>query len=173
MYSPSPLPSQTSTDSEVEYIHEFSPRNFFSVINFLHILQKLTKRKLHRVLLLVQYKSSVGAQYLKFAWLTSALSGDSEASAQGASPASSTLYPQSPKKPDTLLREEMATMYVTCSIGFAVLANCTTIPANMKVITSIYINCRPDLRDEWLIGADIDGDVEDSLVSVMIMFNAI
>lgn len=34
----------------------------------------------------------------------------------------------------------------------------------MKVITSIYLYCRPDLRDEWLIGADIDGDVEDSLV---------
>ena len=23
--------------------------------------------------------------------------------------------------------------------------------ANMKVITSIYLNCRPDLRDEWLV----------------------
>lgn len=37
----------------------FSARNFFSVINFLHVLQKLTKRKTHRILLLVQYKSSV------------------------------------------------------------------------------------------------------------------
>jgi hypothetical protein len=29
--------------------------------------------------------------------------------------------------------------------------------ANMKVITSIYLNCRPDLRDEWLTGTEIDG----------------
>ena len=56
----SPLPANGKTDDgEVEMIHEFSSRSFFSVINFLHILQKLTKRKLHRVLLLVQYKSSV------------------------------------------------------------------------------------------------------------------
>jgi len=34
----------------------------------------------------------------------------------------------------------------------------------MKVITAIYLNCRPDLHDEWLTTNDIDGDVEDSLV---------
>jgi len=28
--------------------------------------------------------------------------------------------------------------------------------ANMKVITSIYLNCRPDLRDEWLTGTEVD-----------------
>lgn len=26
----------------------------------------------------------------------------------------------------------------------------------MKVITSIYLNCRPDLRDEWLAGNEAD-----------------
>jgi len=30
----------------------------------------------------------------------------------------------------------------------------------MKVITSIYLNCRPDLRDEWLAGADVDAELE-------------
>ena len=34
----------------------------------------------------------------------------------------------------------------------------------MKVITAIYLHCRPDLRDEWLTGVDVDGDVEESLV---------
>ena len=34
----------------------------------------------------------------------------------------------------------------------------------MKVITSIYLNCRPDLRDEWLTGTEGD-DVQASLVS--------
>lgn len=33
--------------------------------------------------------------------------------------------------------------------------------ANMKVITSIYLNCRPDLRDEWLTGTEVD-DVGDA-----------
>jgi len=31
----------------------------------------------------------------------------------------------------------------------------------MKVITSIYLNCRPDLRDEWLTGTEVD-DVGDA-----------
>ncbi|KAF8076110.1 hypothetical protein FPV67DRAFT_1470388 [Lyophyllum atratum] len=33
--------------------------------------------------------------------------------------------------------------------------------SNMKVITSIYLNCRPDLRDEWLTGSEVD-DVTDA-----------
>lgn len=33
----------------------------------------------------------------------------------------------------------------------------------MKVITAIYLHCRPDLRDEWLTGLDIDAEVEESL----------
>ena len=36
--------------------------------------------------------------------------------------------------------------------------------ANMKVITSIYLNCRPELRDEWLAGTDQDNELEDALV---------
>lgn len=34
----------------------------------------------------------------------------------------------------------------------------------MKVITSIYLNCRPDLRDEWLAGNELE-DPGDSAVS--------
>ncbi len=34
----------------------------------------------------------------------------------------------------------------------------------MKVITSIYLNCRPDLRDEWLTGVEPD-DAGDAQVS--------
>jgi hypothetical protein len=49
---------ENHSDDEMELITDYSWRNFFSVINFVHILQKLTKRKTHRVLLLVQYKSS-------------------------------------------------------------------------------------------------------------------
>ena len=32
----------------------------------------------------------------------------------------------------------------------------------MKVITGIYLNCRPDLRDEWL-STDVDAHVYESL----------
>lgn len=52
----------SAEDDEVELITDYSWRNFFAVINFVHILQKLTKRKTHRVLLLVQYKSSVSGR---------------------------------------------------------------------------------------------------------------
>ncbi|KII95814.1 hypothetical protein PLICRDRAFT_98306 [Plicaturopsis crispa FD-325 SS-3] len=37
--------------------------------------------------------------------------------------------------------------------------------SNMKVITSIYLNCRPDLRDEWLTGTEVD-DVTDAQASL-------
>jgi Domain of unknown function (DUF3402) len=30
----------------------------------------------------------------------------------------------------------------------------------MQVITSIYLNCRPDLRDEWLTGNEVDDVLE-------------
>ena len=33
----------------------------------------------------------------------------------------------------------------------------------MQVITAIYLNCRPDLRDEWLSGIEVD-DVYDAQV---------
>ncbi|EFX05791.1 pheromone-dependent cell cycle arrest protein [Grosmannia clavigera kw1407] len=34
---------------------------------------------------------------------------------------------------------------------------------NMRVITAVYLHCRPELRDEWLAGSDVEGDVESSL----------
>jgi hypothetical protein len=33
----------------------------------------------------------------------------------------------------------------------------------MKVITQIYLNCRPDLRDEWLTGSEIE-DINEVMV---------
>lgn len=35
----------------------------------------------------------------------------------------------------------------------------------MKVITSIYLNCRPELRDEWLAGNDQESELDGALVS--------
>jgi len=46
-------------DQEVEILSRYSWRNFFSTINFLKILQKMTKHRTHRTFMLTQYKSSV------------------------------------------------------------------------------------------------------------------
>jgi len=35
--------------------------------------------------------------------------------------------------------------------------------SNMRVITSIYLHCRPELRDDWLAGGDVDADVEEAV----------
>jgi Domain of unknown function (DUF3402) len=34
---------------------------------------------------------------------------------------------------------------------------------NMRVITAVYLHCRPELRDDWLAGSDVDAEVEESL----------
>ena len=115
-------------NDEPEIIHEFAARNFFSVINFVHVLQKLTKRKIHRILLLVQYKSSaILKRVLK-------------------------------------VNQPLLQLY-TLKVIKSQIPYCGRKwrQANMKVITAIYLNCRPDLKDDWLAGADVDGDAEDSL----------
>lgn len=33
----------------------------------------------------------------------------------------------------------------------------------MRVITAVYLHCRPELRDDWLAGSDIDAEVEEAL----------
>jgi hypothetical protein len=34
----------------------------------------------------------------------------------------------------------------------------------MKTITAIYLNCKPELRDEWLTAIDVDSEVDESNV---------
>ena len=34
---------------------------------------------------------------------------------------------------------------------------------NMRVITAVYLYCRPELRDDWLAGSDVDAEVEEAL----------
>ncbi|KAI8446653.1 hypothetical protein BY996DRAFT_7797118 [Phakopsora pachyrhizi] len=114
-------------DEEVELITDYSWRNFFSAINFVHILQKLTKSRVHRILLLVQYKSSA------------------------------------------ILKRILRVNHPTLQL-YVLKVLKSQVPycgrkwrqTNMKVITAIYLNCRANLRDEWLLGIDLDGDVEDS-----------
>ncbi|KAI7949422.1 hypothetical protein MJO28_008243 [Puccinia striiformis f. sp. tritici] len=116
-------------DDEVEAITDYSWRNFFCAINFVHILQKLAKGRVHRILLLVQYKSSASIK--------------------------------------RILRANQPTLqlYVLKVIKSQVpFCGRKWRQANMKVITAIYLNCRANLRDQWLLGVDLDGEVEDSFV---------
>lgn len=111
-----------------EPITTFSFRNFFSAINYLHILQKITRDKAHRCLLLVQYKSS-------------------------------TILRKGLKVPDPRLR------YYTLKLFKSQVPYCGRKwrQSNMRIITAIYLYCRPELRDDWLAGSDIDAEVEEAL----------
>lgn len=33
----------------------------------------------------------------------------------------------------------------------------------MRVITAVYLHCRPELRDEWLAGSDVDAEVDSAV----------
>ena len=33
---------------------------------------------------------------------------------------------------------------------------------NMKIITQIYLSCRPELREDWIAGTDADLDLEEA-----------
>lgn len=59
----SPTSGTGNAEDEIEYITDFSWRNFFSAITFVKIMQKLTKGRSHRIGMLVNYKSSVGIPF--------------------------------------------------------------------------------------------------------------
>ncbi|KAJ5757401.1 uncharacterized protein N7511_006095 [Penicillium nucicola] len=111
-----------------EPITTFSFRNFFSSINYLHVMQKITRNKAHRCLLLVQYKSS-------------------------------NILRKGLKIPDPHLRDYTLKLFKSqvpyCGRKWR--------QGNMRVITAIYLYCRPELRDDWLAGSDVDAEVEEAL----------
>lgn len=107
---------------------DFSRRNFFALINYLRIMQKICKHKAHRNLLLVQYKSS--------GILRKALR-----------------VPQHELRLYTLKLFKNQVPY--CGRKWR--------QSNMRVITAVYLHCRPELRDEWLAGSDVDAEVEEAL----------
>ncbi|KAL2760532.1 hypothetical protein ACRALDRAFT_2095625 [Sodiomyces alcalophilus JCM 7366] len=119
-YPIKPLPAQPITD--------FSRRNFFYLINYLRIMQKLCKRKAHRNLMLVQYKSS-------------------------------NILRKSLKVPQPELRLYTLKLFKNqvpyCGRKWR--------QSNMRVITAVYLHVRPELRDEWLAGSDVDAEVDSAL----------
>lgn len=112
-------------------ITTFSFRQFQTCIHLLRILQKITRSKAHRILLLVQYKSS---QILR----------------------------RILRVPDPMLRLYVLKLFKSqvpyCGRKWR--------QSNMKVITAIYLHCRPELRDEWLAGMhdqSVEGEVDEAL----------
>jgi hypothetical protein len=112
-------------------ITEFSFRLFQTSIHLLRVLQKVTKGKAHRILLLVQFKSS---QYIK----------------------------RILRVPDPHLRRYVLKLFKSqvpyCGRKWR--------QSNMRVITAIYLECRPDLRDEWLAGmhdSAVEGEVDEAV----------
>ena len=139
--SPPPTPPQPPKRPEVDELGyptsgalpqtpltNYAPRFFLTNINFLRLLQKITKRKAHRALLLVQYKSS-------------------------------TILRKALKIPQPELRLYTLKLFKSqvpyCGRKWR--------QTNMRVITAIYLHCRPELRDEWLCGGDVDGVVEEAV----------
>lgn len=112
----------------MEPITDFSWRNFFSLINYLRVMQKICKGKAHRNLLLVQYKSSTILR-------------------------KSLRIPQPELHLYTLKLFKNQVPY--CGRKWR--------QSNMRVITAVYLHCRPELRDEWLAGSDIDAEVDSAL----------
>lgn len=111
-----------------DLITDFSQRNFFSLVNYLRVLQKMCKNKAHRNLLLVHYKSSnILRKALK--------------------------VPQQDLRLYTLKLFKNQVPY--CGRKWR--------QGNMRVITAVYLHCRPELRDEWLAGSDVDAEVEEAL----------
>lgn len=41
---------------------------------------------------------------------------------------------------------------------------------NMKIITSIYLRCRPELQDDWVSPVEVDVNIEESLVCFKFTF---
>ncbi|KZT12541.1 N1221-domain-containing protein [Laetiporus sulphureus 93-53] len=120
------LPNGMVHDEEVDLLTEFSWRNFFSIINFAKIMQKLSKHRSHRIRMLVQYKSSAVLKRI--------------------------LKVQHPVLQLHVLKL-IKSQVPFCGRKWR--------QSNMQVITAIYLNCRPDLRDEWLLGIEVD-DVMDA-----------
>ncbi|MCJ1312057.1 Factor arrest protein 11 [Agyrium rufum] len=111
-----------------EPITTFNPRLFYTAITHLRLIHKITKRKAHRALLLVQYKSGVVL-----------------------------------KKPLRIGQQDMH-LY-TLKVYKAQVPYCGRKwrSSNMNVITEIYLNCKPELRDEWLASSDLENTIADAV----------
>ncbi|KAK5938178.1 Factor arrest protein 11 [Knufia obscura] len=121
-FSPQPLVDElgnplTEFPSSPISATDYSTRHFHTSISLLRIMQKVTRSKAHRILLLVSFKS---AQILR----------------------------RILRVPEPMLRLYVLKLFKSqvpyCGRKWR--------QSNMRVITAIYLHCRPELRDDWLAG---------------------
>lgn len=116
------------TDPYTKKYGPFSWRNIATASNFNRVLYQVCKSKLHRILLLVQYKSS--------AILKRSL-------------------PVENKELELCVLKLLKCQIPYCGRKWR--------QSNMRIITQIYLRCRPDLREDWPGGSDLDAEVDASL----------
>lgn len=105
------LPNGQTTEEEIELLSDYSWRNFFTSINFVRIMQKLSKHRSHRIWLLVQYKSSVGRSPLGFSFFLILSPGHFEKDAQSVSPHAATSCVEVAQESSTVLWPKVEAMY--------------------------------------------------------------
>ncbi|KAI3617311.1 hypothetical protein CBS9595_003220 [Malassezia furfur] len=106
----------------------YSWRNFATTMHLTRILHKVCKHKVHRILLLVQYKSAA-------------------------------ILKRSLRVQHTPLQQYVLKL-IKSQVPFC---GRKWRQSNMRIITLIYLLCKPGLRDDWLGGSDIDAQVDASL----------
>ena len=115
----STLPNGQTTEEEIELLSDYSWRNFFTSINFVRIMQKLSKHRSHRIWLLVQYKSSVSHSVAYIITCTSKLrfcfSGHFEANVKSVTSHAAASCFEIVEKPGAILWPKVAAMYVSFS----------------------------------------------------------
>ena len=117
-----------ATDAAAGYNAAYSWRNFATTMLLTRILHKICKHKVHRILLLVQYKSAA-------------------------------ILKRSLRVQHTALQQYVLKL-IKSQVPFC---GRKWRQSNMRIITLIYLLCKPTLRDDWLGGGDIDAEVEASL----------
>lgn len=58
--------------------------------------------------------------------------------------------------------ESLKDVNVECQIKLCF--QCAIFLGNMRIITAIYLTCRPALREEWMTGLESESDIEESAV---------
>ena len=89
--------------------------------------------------------------------------GGLEADIESATPHAAVACPEADQEPSAVRWSEVAPRCVSRISSPHGSCGLTVPQANMQVITAIYLNCRQDLRDEWLTGLEVD-DVYDAQV---------
>lgn len=152
------LPNGGKHEEEIEYVHDYSWRNFFATINYAKIMQKLSKGRPHRIWMLVHYKSSVCLTCED--WFQMRIHSFRKAVLKRVL---RVMHPMLQLNILKLIKSQVPYCgrrwrQCTNSVVFLVYEayHLFLILANMKVITAIYLNCRPDLRDEWLTGNEVE-----------------